>query len=196
MHVYKSAMNNSIPVVVTLFLGDKSQSNIYRYYIFKAKYAKYRCDKAYVIKIEDDFGNEYDTAEIDNLKIIKNQYIISESYSENIENINGKGIFFFLDKDLARNYKRKLGDQIWNNVQNIYMTFYNNGCNKEKIIFIHAPENNDIIHHSVEKWYENGNKKYEKIFIYNHYQITEWYQNGGISKKYFMNNDKIEGIYN
>jgi antitoxin component YwqK of YwqJK toxin-antitoxin module len=49
---------------------------------------------------------------------------------------------------------------------------------------------------SVEEWYELGNKKYEKKFIFDQYQITEWYENGFISKKYTLINDKIEGMYN
>jgi antitoxin component YwqK of YwqJK toxin-antitoxin module len=201
MYAYKSAKNGDTPVVITLFIGENCKSNINRYYIYKSLYAKYRCNKAYVTKIEDDYNNEYDYAEFvcnktnKITKYIKNQYTIADSYDENKENVNGSGIVFFINKDLARNYNRKLGDQIWDNIKNMYQTFYNNGCYKEKTFFIYSPVGNNIINHSVEEWYETGVKKYEKKFLYDNYKITEWYESGKIMKHYVIIFDKIDGIY-
>jgi antitoxin component YwqK of YwqJK toxin-antitoxin module len=209
MYAYKSAKNNDKSVVITLFIGEKSKSNVNRKYLFKSLYAKHRCNKAYVIRIEDDYKNQYDFAETicsktnKITKYIKNQYIIADEYDENKENVNGAGIVFFLDKDLARNYKRILGDQIWLNVNNIYKTFYNNGSIKERIYFIYSPyilndkgiKDDKILYHSIEEWYENEIPKFTQKFIYNNYQITEWYENGSLMKQYHSMDDKIDGIY-
>ena len=148
-----------------------------------------------------DCGNEYDTAEVNCsktnkiTKYIKNQYTIADAYDENKENTNGKGIIFFINKDLARNYNRILGHQVWDNISNLYQTFYNNGCQKEKIFFLHSPVGNNIIYQSVEEWYEFGIKKHEKKFKDNHYEIIDWYENGKIMKQYIIISDKIDGIY-
>jgi len=203
MYAYKSAKNNDKSVVITLFIGENSKSNVYRSYLFKSLYAKHRCNKAYVIKIEDDYQNQYDYAETicsktkKITKYIKNQYTITDEYDENKENVNGTGIIFFLDRDLARNYNRKLGDQIWNNVNNIYKTFYNNGAMKERKFFIYSPNilDDKILYHSIEEWYENEVPKFLKKFIYNNYQITEWYENGNMMKQYYTINNKIDGFY-
>jgi antitoxin component YwqK of YwqJK toxin-antitoxin module len=204
MHVYKSAKNNNKNVVITLFIGENSRSNLFRYYICNREYAKYRCDKAYVVKIEDDYENEYDYAEFicektnKLTKYIKNKYTIAEVYDENNENVNGKGITFFLNKDLARNYKRKLGEQIWGNIQNLYQTYFNDGTLKERIYFIYSTNAfniNDIYYQSIEEWYENTNKKIEKKYILNNYTVTEWYENGIIKVKYILVDNKIDGIY-
>jgi antitoxin component YwqK of YwqJK toxin-antitoxin module len=200
MYCFKSASSGNIPVIITLFITENSKSNVNRSYMYKQVYAKHRCNKAYVTKIEDDYGNEFDTAETFNLKTnnliryTKNQYIIADSYDENKENVTGSGLYFFLDKDLARNYKRKIGDQIWNNISNLYQTFYNNGCIKERIFFVHL-FNNKIIEHTIERWLENGIKKFEKNYNEGEYYITEWHDNGIIMKQYILINDKIDGIY-
>lgn len=209
MYAYKNAKNNDKSVLITLFIGEKSKSNVYRNYVFKSLYAKHRCNKAYVLKIEDDYKNQYDFAETicsktnKITKYIINQYTIADEYDENKENVNGSGITFFLDKELARNYNRKIGDQIWYNVNNIYKTFYNNGSMKERIFFIYSPiisndksnKDDKILYHSIEEWYENEVPKFLKKFIYNNYQITEWYENGNIMKQYYTMDNKIDGIY-
>jgi antitoxin component YwqK of YwqJK toxin-antitoxin module len=208
MYGYKSAMNENTPVVITLFLGEISNSNVNRYYVFKSLYAKHRCDRAFVTKIEDDNGKEYDCAECssvtdgvtgggsdDILKIYLNKYIISKEYDKNKENVNGKGITFFLNKDLARNYKRKIGTQLWNNINNMYITFYNNGCMKERIFFIYSPIDNTIIEHTIEQWYDIGNKKFEQVFNINEYKIKYWFLNGKLMKEYSLIDDKKNGKY-
>jgi antitoxin component YwqK of YwqJK toxin-antitoxin module len=201
MYAYKNAKIENIPVVITLDISQNCKSNINRDYLYNQKYAKHRCNKAYVINIEDDYGNEYDIAEVFNSKTnkivtyVKNQYISSDEYDENKENVNGKGIIIYLDKDLARNCNRVLGKQIWNNINNIYMTFYNNGCPKERIIFFYSPDEHKIINDYIEQWFDNGWKKFEKKFENDSYKIQEWYENGNKMKDYYLKGDKIDGIY-
>jgi len=200
MYAYKSASSGNIPVILTLFISENCKSNVNRLYMYKQLYAKHRCNKAFVTKIEDYYGNEFDTAESFNLqtnnliKYTKNHYILADAYDENKENVTGKGLYFFLDKDLARNYKRNLGDQIWDNISNLYQTFYNNGCIKERIYFIHL-FNNNIKEHTVERWLDNGIKKFEKNYNDGEYYITEWHDNGILMKQYILVDNKLDGIY-
>ena len=59
---YKASKNGDTRVIVTLEIPEDAITNMKRKDIVNAETAKYRCNKAKVLKIEDEDGKEYSYA--------------------------------------------------------------------------------------------------------------------------------------
>jgi antitoxin component YwqK of YwqJK toxin-antitoxin module len=123
---YKVAKSGNVRVIITLEIPKDALTNIDRPYVLVKNTASYKTNKVKVISIEDNEGNKYNTAEP--LFFTRNKIIYTcgeiieelEYESDKLE-ITGRGIHFFLEKDMAKLYgndKEKNG---------LYRKWYSNG---------------------------------------------------------------------
>ena len=106
---YKVAKNGETRVVVTLEIPEDAITNINRINVAVKEYAKYRCNKAKVIKIEDENEKEYTSAKSFNydkktLEYVLNDIILVDDYDMNLNNVCSTGIHFFLTYRCAKLY--------------------------------------------------------------------------------------------
>lgn len=91
--VYKSAGD----YIITLKLKD-CKTNENRDDVFDRMYAKYRCDRAFVVDIINKFSNEsIDSIQSDHdgdFIYISNEHITIENYDDDINNIYTRGIHY------------------------------------------------------------------------------------------------------
>jgi len=198
MEGYKTGLYNNIKVLIILYIPIDAKTNINRVNIQNKKYATYRTNKAYVLHIVNKSNHEYDHAisRFNSNKIIYNRStIIENNFDDNIDNINSEGIHFFLDKELAINYREPILKQIWLYENNIYKDYYNNGQLHKKIKYVYDSVNKIITHKHVQEYYENSNIKLDYKLHINKYngQYKEWYKNGNLKKRLFYEENKIIG---
>ncbi len=175
---YKVAKNDETRVIITLEIPEDALTNMNRSSVAIKETAKYRTNKAKVLKIEDSEGNTYQSAESGFYYTKKLTYkigevIVCEDFDMNLEKICSTGIHFFLDRKLAEEYfLHKLVDGL--------VTYHDNG---QKMLEISHVDDKKLI----QSWYENGNKEVE------YYSVQEqrdglynaWYYNG--QKRYEIN---------
>jgi hypothetical protein len=198
MNVYKSGITDTnTRVIITLFIPINAKTNLDRLHVVDPTYAKYRSNIARVLCIEDDHGNTHSSAHtaFHNKKIQYNlnEYIKSE-YDTNINIVCGKGIHFFIDRQMAYNYNRKILEQKWD-TPNLYKTYYDNGQLKEIIEYIHD-QTYGYIKQYIYKWFKNGVK-----YLIQSYQqglkngvFTEWHENGKLKYECNFINDSKDGL--
>jgi hypothetical protein len=171
MNVYKSGLSdNNNRVLITLFIPVRAKTNIFRKNIINKLYAKYRTDLALVVSIVDDNYTQYIKARsafYNETIIYKIGSLIKSEFNPNINIVNGKGIHFFIDRNIALNYGRPILEQKWIhnyiNTPNLYQSFYSNGSLKERIKY--TLKDNKILNEHVEVWYENGYRKFIDNYI-------------------------------
>ncbi len=96
--------NQETRVLVTLHIPFDAKTNLDRRNVLNYERAKYRTNKAYVVKIEDEKGNKYNHAisafYVKNPLIYQLNDWIEDDYDENIEKVCTTGIHFFLTNDI------------------------------------------------------------------------------------------------
>lgn len=180
---YKAAVAYNIHVVITLEIPEDALTNLERNNVAVKEFAKFRCNKAKVIKIEDENGKEYDEAESYNYPYDKKVYKLNENvcvhtFNNDLDNICSSGIHFFLNKRVAELYGVKYLEnglfESWHDNGNkecqvnyvnakkegVYKEWYESGNKYKEIIF-----NNDKMNGLNIKWHENGVKKYECMYV-------------------------------
>jgi len=195
MYGYKSGMTNEgIRVLISLYIPMDAKTNFERKNVKNKLFAKYRVDKATVLKIQDDNLKNYISAKslFSNEKItyIVGGQVVSK-FNENIEIVKGEGIHLFLDNEVAINYGRKMLTQIWKHDPNLYMSFFSNGNTREKITYL-----NKGFDRKTELFFENG--KHKLIENYKNNQRNgicyEWYHTGKMKSYCEYENDLKHGI--
>jgi len=183
MYGYKSGISdNGIRVLITLYVPMDAKTNFERKNIKNKLFAKYRVNKASVIRIQDDNLKNYKTAKslFSNEKIIYNvgSYVLSK-FNDNIDIVQGEGIHLFLDDEIALNYGRKIFTQKWKHDPNLYMTFFCNGNTKEKIKYLYD-NTHGFYNKNIELFFENGKHRLIENYKNNQKQglWTEWYHTG------------------
>ncbi len=175
-------------VFVTLEIPSDALTNIGRASVVNKAYAKFRTNKAYVTKIEDQQGNQYKTATTLCYLPKKIMYrvgsIVEEHfYDTNPENICTSGIHFFLTKQAAENYGINIGKngtfEEWDdNGEPIYTT-YRNGIFEESIT-----------------WWPNGNQRSSHRNFQNGIIFTQiWYDTRVLWAQYMTLHGNIHGLY-
>lgn len=105
---YKVAAADNNRVIITLEIPADAKTNLYRSNIVDPQTAKYRTNKAIILKIEGNRGKEYLSASSIFSGDVKIRYNVGEvvetNFDRNIDKVCSTGIHFFLDKDVARNY--------------------------------------------------------------------------------------------
>ena len=210
---YKAAVSCNQRVLVTLEIPEDALTNIERKNVAVKEYAKHRCNKAKVIKIEDTDGKEYEEAETEYYNYSKltyklNQTVSVHHFNTNLEEVCSTGIHFFLTKRVAELYGlRSINDgffQSWyengkkycectyvdNEYDGLFTVWHANGNKKEEITYTKGVKNG--LH---TKWYDNGNKELEVTYENNNMNglYSEWYYNGQKKRECTYENDILNG---
>lgn len=168
MIAYKTASSdNDKKVLVTLKIPKDALTNINRDDIKDKRYAKYRCNKATVVSIEDNEGNFYNSALTNiykqkSIEYVVGKEVVEKDYCKNIDVVCGEGIHFFLDKEVAIMYKS------------------------------HYKENGEF-----KRWYGNGQlyKQYSISNGKFNGEYKEWLENGIINELCNYKEGELDGEY-
>lgn len=170
-------------VLITLCLPVDARTNQGRKDIVDAQYAKYRSDKAFVLKIEDEYGNYFVDAvprfyrttreeDYDENGALKFVYRVGEviecpKFDRDIEKVWVPGIHYFVDKTVA-------------------LSFQNERTNG---LHIRATDNGTLTHkYNIKDGSRDGNGFYRNIsggIVY-----EQEYKNGTPHGKFTMRTDK------
>jgi Family of unknown function (DUF5758)/MORN repeat variant len=191
MLAYKAAKHGNTRVLSTLEIPEDALTNLKRSSIANAETAKYRCNKAKVLKIEDDEGKTYETAETlcfnDKSLTYKVGEVVEESsYVMDQEQVCSAGIHFFLSRDVAYRYERPKPKN------GLYQSWYNNGQKYEEVIY-----KDGKMEGLYQKWHENG-QKYEEVMYKDGKSnglYQSWYRNGQKYYEMMYKDGKMEGLY-
>jgi len=202
---YKSAIvkenSKDIRVIITLIIPFNARTTCERVNIINPLYAKYRTNFAKILCIEDEFGNKYNEAYTAFYKkkiLYKVNVLINCAFDNDINIVCGKGIHFFLNKNVAYNYGRKILEQKWD-VPNLYQTFYDNGQIKERCDYI-FDKDYGFIKKTVDLWFDNGKKWRMESYQHDlkHGLFCEWFGDGILKQECnFINGNKngLEKFY-
>lgn len=201
--------------IIELEIDTTIANNLNRKVVDK-NHAKYRCEKAFVIKIYDKYTEE----EVSSVKdshdphfiYEKDKYIYVLNYDYNIDEVCTTGISFFLSKETAY-FCNIIRSRI---ITGEYKQWYHNGQLYEKCNFIDGKKEgsyeryyingqsyekynytNDKKNGPFESWYDNGQlcEKYNYINDEQCGPYIMWYDNGQIYEKSYYVNDKKEGLF-
>ena len=149
---YKIAKAGETRVVITLEIPDDAVTNMSRKSIVNVDTAKYRTNKAKVLKIEDENGKEYDSAKSfsydkKSLNYVSNKTIVVDDYDMNLDEVCSSRIHFFLTRRCAELYGLK-------KIQNgLYQSWYENGQKYMECTYLNGER-----HGLFQCWHKNGNK--------------------------------------
>jgi len=195
MKGYKIGLINNIKVLIILSIPYDALTNVHRPNIIDKKNAKYRCSHAHVTHIIDSNFTTYQYAisGFYNKKILYEvgKLVISD-FDKDITIENGRGIHFFLDNNMAINYRTPILQQYWLDKENVYRDYYGNGQLRKEINYI---LNNDerITYKIIQEYYPNGQIKLDYNLAINKYDglYTEWYANGIMKKRLIYEKNKV-----
>jgi antitoxin component YwqK of YwqJK toxin-antitoxin module len=188
---YKAAIAGETRVVITLDIPEDAITNVARTSVVVKETAKYRTNKAKVLKIEDKDGKEYTEArtgfyDLESLTYRLNELVEVSDYDMDLEKVCSRGIHFFLTRGVAELYTRE-----W--VQNgLYQSWYDNGQIQEESTFV-----NGQIEGLYQRWYENGEKWQECTYVNGKLEgsYQTWYENGQKKQECTYVNGALNGLY-
>jgi antitoxin component YwqK of YwqJK toxin-antitoxin module len=190
---YKIGYSNNRKVLIKLGIPKDALTNKDRHTIIDPKYAIYKCNKAIVMQIIDIYENEYDFAlsfYAKNKLVYKKNKLVQSDYDDISE--SGKGIYFFINEELALNYRIPILYQHWKEDINIFKDYYSNGQLHKKIKY-YLNSQKEIIYKNVEEYFINGQIKKEYNLDINKYDklYLEWFDNGQLRKRLFYDKNKL-----
>jgi len=181
-------------VLVTLEISNDDinfKSNLHRKDIVDATKAKYRCNKAKVLKIEDAEGKEYPNATTHCYQDKKLKYVVGEeveekNYNTDIEVVCGEGIHFFLDKEVALLYG------IYSIKNGLYRSWHENGQK-----WIESTYRDGKLEGLYQRFYDNGQKMVECTYRDGKEEglYQELWEKGQKSIECNYRYGKLEGLY-
>jgi hypothetical protein len=161
-------------VVVTLEIPADALTNTERTNIAVRETAKYRANKATVLRIEDAAGKEYPAATSFCYDSKQLTYRIGETneepgYAMDPEAVCAEGIHYFLTKRVAELY----GLESIKNGR--YQRWHENGAKAEEETTVDGKRNGFY-----QRWHENGAKAVEATFVEGtlHGLYQWWHENG------------------
>lgn len=199
---YKIAKAGETRVVVTLEIPDDAVTNVFRKDIVNVDTAKHRTNKAKVLKIEDETGKQYSSAESFNYGLKSLKYVVDSTltvndYDMDLEKVCSTGIHFFLTRRCAELYGL---DTIKNG---LYERWHDNGQKEYDCMYVNGKR-----HGLYQSWHTNGQKRSEYIYVNGLYHglCKTWYTNGqkymewmytrgqrdGLQLMWFMTGQKLE----
>jgi antitoxin component YwqK of YwqJK toxin-antitoxin module len=210
--------NNPVNDIKSETLNIKTIHNQDRKNVVNKEFAKHRTNKGYVNAIYKN-GVLWDKKQItsaffDKTKVlyVVGRYVIVKEYDLNLENINGRGITYFLNKNIAENYDynnvMKVSDYFWElkgiEISEEEKLKNSNSENKEKEENKTVPCSSPLAckvqesftsRETATEYFENGreHKKYKKIDGDYVSDYVEYYENGNLMVKCTYNAGKIEG---
>jgi hypothetical protein len=189
---YKIAKNVDCDrVLITLEIPSDALTNMERSAISVRETAKYRANKATVLKIEDAAGKEYPMAtsscyDFKQLTYRVGETIKESSYAIDPEEVSAAGIHYFLTKRVAELYGLE-------RVKNgLFQRWHENGLKEEEVIYVDRKR-----HGLYQSWYKNGNKAEEVLYVdgKRHGLYQWWYSNGQKSEQATYLEGKRHGFY-
>lgn len=209
MKVYKSAGN----YIVTLDLLDDTQHNMNRSDLSNLNHAKFRCDRALVLKIKNKDTKRTKTSiksDFDpKLKYYTNKIVEADHYDPNEKTVCSNGIHFYLTKKTAYFHDKKVNNgkyKMWydNGQLNESCTLVNNkieGKYKKWNIYGQLIEYSTHVNNTLEGkyklWHTNGQLKEHSTYVNSKYEGTykEWYTNGTLRKQYTYLDGQKQGTF-
>ena len=185
---YKAAGNCIIELEID---PQNALTNLDRDNVVDKYHAKFRCNKALILKIYDKItGYECDSicSDYNNNFIYKKGKVVEISnYDTNKNNVCAYGIHFFLTKEAAFFYNRST------TYNSPYESWYDNGQPHVKCDTII----NDRFEGQYESWHENGQRSVKCNYKNGQLdgQYESWFENGQIHKKSNYKNGQLDGQY-
>jgi antitoxin component YwqK of YwqJK toxin-antitoxin module len=188
---YKAAKVGETRVVITLDIPDDAITNVARTSVLVKDTAKYRTNKAKVLKIEDDDGKEY-TEAVTGFFIVKsltyklNDLVKVSDYDMDVEQVCSSGIHFFRTKRIAELYGR-------NSIENgLFQRWHDNGEKDEECTFRNGKKDG-----LYQRWYENGRKWVECTYRNRKLEglYQRWYENRQKWEECRLVNGMKDGLY-
>ena len=188
---YKVAKVGKVRVVITLDIPDDAITNVDRTSVVVKDTAKYRTNKAEVLKIEDEDGKEYTEAitgfyHLESLTYRLNELVEVSDYDMDLEKVCSTGIHFFLTKCVAELYTPY-------SIENgLFQSWYDNGQKEEEYTLVNGER--DGLYQS---WYSNGQKFTECTYVNGWIDglYQRWHENGDKRVECTYVNEKLEGLY-
>ena len=154
---YMLEMVGKTRALITLEIPDDAITNITRRGIVNVETARYRTNKAKVLKIEDENGKEYLRAVSFNHEklheFVLNKTIEAIQYDMNMENVCYISIHFFLTRRCAELYGLQL-------IENgLYQKWYDNGQRAEECTY-----KNGLRNGLYRRWHVNGQRAEECMY--------------------------------
>lgn len=195
MKGYKIGLVGNIKVLIVLSIPDDALTNLNRPNIINPRFAKYRCNQAYVTHIVDTNYTCYKYAVsgfYKNKIIYEENKLVKSNFDPDITVENGEGIHFFLDHHLAQNYRVPILHQCWFDKENIYRDYYGSGQLHQEINYI-LDKNNRITYKIIQEYYPTGQIKLDYNLAINKYDglYREWYANGIMKKQFVYEKNKM-----
>ena len=188
---YKIAKHGEKRVVVTLEIPSDALTNMSRSSVEVKETAKYRTNKAKVLKIEDIEGNCYSTATSFNYDKKSLDYKVGElieepTYNTDPEEVGAEGIHYFLNRRVAELYGL---DKIANG---LFEQWCNNGQKLLEYSYVDGK-----VHGLYQSWHTNGQKWVECSYVYGkpHGLYQAWYKNGQKWMEYSFVDGNLHGLY-
>ena len=188
---YKAAKVGETRVLITLDIPDDAITNVARTSVVVKDTAKYRTNKANVLKIEDEDGKEYTEAVTvfyreNSLTYKLNELVEVSNYDMNLEEVCSSGIHFFLTKRVAELYSR---DSIQNG---LYQSWYKNGEKWVECTYVNGKREGLF-----QEWRRNGQKLEEFTLVNGLAEglYQSWHQNGEKWVECTFVNGRFEGVY-
>lgn len=173
---YKAAKHDETRVLITLEIPSDAKTNVDRKYVVDKQKAKHRMNKAKVLKIEDETGKTYKTAMTGFYAENSLTYKVGEGIEEpmfnpDLDEVCTTGIHFFLDKNVAKQYRWKPPSG-WTGVLS---NWYENGQKHYELPIVNGKYDGVC-----QFWYANGQKKCEDTYVNGKMEGVrrEWYSNG------------------
>ncbi len=214
MLAYKSARNGRRRVVVTLEIPEDATTNLNRSNIAVKQTAKHRTNKAKVIKIEDNNGRTYTTAEsfhFSTKRLIYNVGAIVEepAFDPDLEKVCAEGIHFFLDYNRAVKYGLNFANglnQVWyengqlwyesntldNKTEGLFRQWGPSGEKECEVMFVLNKKEG-----LYQEWHPSGQRVIERFYRANklHGPYRAWYSSGQLQCEGYYKNGKKHGIF-
>jgi antitoxin component YwqK of YwqJK toxin-antitoxin module len=188
---YKVAKVGETRVLITLDIPEDAITNVARTSAVVKGTAKYRTNKAKVVKIEDDDGKEYTEAATGfyvgkSLTYKLNELVEVPEYDMDLEKVCSTGIHFFQTKCVAELYAR-------GSIQNgLYQAWHDNGQIQEESTFV-----NGRVEGLYQRWYENGQKRLEYTVVNGKLEglYQTWHENGQKREEAMYVDGVKDGLY-
>jgi antitoxin component YwqK of YwqJK toxin-antitoxin module len=188
---YKAAKVGQTRVLITLDIPEDAITNVARTSVVVKETAKYRTNKAKVLKIEDEDGKEYNEAvtgfyKEKSLTYRLNELVEVSNYDMNLEEVCSTGIHFFLTKRVAELYSSGAIET------GFYQSWHENGEKFEECTYV-----NGKLEGSYQTWYANGQKDIECTYVNGTLNglYQSWHENGEKWVECTYVNGKLEGSY-
>src|SRR3989344_661419 len=187
--VYKKGANETI---IVLEIPTDAKTNEDRTGIVDPLYAKYRCDKAQVVRIYNQKTGE---EQQETMNVISSRgtqkyevgKMITVDYDENKTNVCSKGIHYFKTEDQAKMFN--LEPKTYTGP---YQEWYDNGQ-----MYIKCNNVNGYPEGEYQRWHRNGQLAKKCNYVNGNLEgeDCEWHSNGQMAEKSNYVNDEREGEY-